>query len=312
MSDNNTYIALNWTKDDPENKIGLFRAGRFTTVSIGLASASAIVLAGLFFALGFLALKPLAAKVAWLGVVVDPIVRTQNLVVVIPIVYLFFWCISSLFIKGRKIKFQERALDLAAVPQQVDFFLHEATAQAVLQRLYQLVDSPRHFILLNRIDRALANLRNVGGVSDVSSILSSQSDNDENQVNSSYGRIQGFVWGIPVLGFIGTVIGLSKAIGKFADTVKGSGDLDKIKDSLTDVTAGLSTAFETTLIALVAALIIQLYLNRIQAQENKFLDDCNDYCHAQVIAKLRLVPQQDQPIAPQQQPGAQGVPPGPL
>jgi biopolymer transport protein ExbB/TolQ len=311
MSENNPYIALNWTKDDPENKIGLFRAERFTTVSTGLSSLSAIVLAGLFFALGFLALKPLAVKFAWLGIVVDPIVRTQNLVVVIPIVYLFFWCIASLFIKGRKIKFQERALDLAAVPQQVDFFLYEATAQAVLQRLYQLVDSPRHFILLNRVDRALANLRNVGGVSDVSSILSSQSDNDENQINSSYGRIQGFVWGIPVLGFIGTVIGLSKAIGKFGAIVKGSTELDEIKNGLTDVTAGLSTAFETTLIALVAALIIQLYLNRIQAQENKFLDDCNDYCHGQVIAKLRLVPQQEQP-AVAQQPGTQEAPPSQL
>ena len=37
-------------------------------------------------------------------------------------------------------------------------------------------------------------LGNVGGVADVSSILKSQSDNDENQISSSYLRIQGFVW----------------------------------------------------------------------------------------------------------------------
>jgi biopolymer transport protein ExbB/TolQ len=301
MTQQNEYLSLNWAKEDPENKVGLFRAGPYTTVNNGLAMMVAVILAGLFFALAFFALKPLAVKAAWMATVVDPVTRTQNMIVVVPIAYLFFWCVATLFIKGRKIRFQERALDLATVPQQVDFVLNETTAQDVLRRLYQLVDSPRHFILLNRVDRALANLRNVGGVSDVSSILKSQSDNDENQISSSYLRIQGFVWAIPVLGFIGTVIGLSKAIGEFANTVKSDGDINKIKDSLTDVTGGLSTAFETTLIALVAALIIQLYLNRVQASENKFLDDCNDYCHSHVISKLRVTGLQDELAAARQQ-----------
>jgi len=302
MNDNTALLVLNWSKDDPENKIGIFRAGRFTNVNSGLTSLCAGILSAVFFMIFFLALKPLSTKYLAMSVVVDPVVRTQNLIVVIPIVYLFFCCISSLYIKSRKIRYQQKALELAAVPQQVDFFLYEATAQPVLQRIYQMVDSPKHFILLNRIDRALANLRNVGGVSDVSSILSSQSENDENMANSSYGRIQGFVWGIPVLGFIGTVIGLSKAIGKFSQTIEVSGDINRIKSSLMDVTSGLSTAFETTLIALVAALIIQLFLSRIQAKENKFLDDCNDYCHAQVISKLRLVSYSNQPDTYQNQP----------
>lgn len=290
-----TY-SLDWAREDPENKLGMFRAGQFTTVNNGLALSVALILAGLFFALEFFALKPLVKQAAWLSTMVDPMTRTQNLPVVIPIVIFFFWCVVTLFVKGRKIRFQERALELSTVPQQADFVLNEASAQTVLQRLHTLVDSTRHFILLNRIDRALSNLRNVGGVSDVSSILQSQAENDENQVASSYVKLQGFVWAIPVLGFIGTVMGLSKAIGEFAGTVKGSGDIEEIKSSLTDVTGGLSTAFETTLIALVAALLIQLYITRMQTRENKLLDDCNDYCHSHVTTKLRVL-HQNAPLA---------------
>ena len=55
------------------------------------------------------------------------------------------------------------------------------------------------------------------------------------------------------------------------------------------VTGGLATAFETTLVALVMALFIQLYLNSLQKRETDFLDECSDYCHLHVISKLRLV-----------------------
>ena len=132
-------------------------------------------------------------------------------------------------------------------------------------------------------------LRNIGGLSDVSTILKSQAENDENQIASSYTLIGGMVWAIPVLGFIGTVQGLSAAIGTFTQTLAASNDIGAIKSNLQGVTSGLSTAFETTLVALVMALFLQLYVSALQKRETDFLDECNDYCHQHVIAKLKLV-----------------------
>jgi biopolymer transport protein ExbB/TolQ len=192
-------------------------------------------------------------------------------------------------LKAVKLDFQASALNLAAVPQGADFVLNETSAKAVLERINHLVDHPRHFILLNRIDRSLSNLHNIGGLSDVSTILSSQAENDENQIASSYTLIGAMVWAIPVLGFIGTVQGLSAAIGTFTKTLASSADLGAIKSNLQGVTSGLSTAFETTLVALVAALVIQLYLTTLQKRETDFLDECSDYCHQHVISKLRLL-----------------------
>ena len=102
-----------------------------------------------------------------------------NQFAVIPATFFFFGGLTILFMKGRKIHFQERALKLAAVPVEPEFVLTETTAATVLSRIHALVDHPRHFVLLNRIDRALSNFRNIGQVNDVSSILRTQAENDE-------------------------------------------------------------------------------------------------------------------------------------
>jgi biopolymer transport protein ExbB/TolQ len=277
-------VSLSWTEDDIENRFGFFKAGRYTNVNKTLSLIIGCLLTGAFFLLVIYVLN----AIPMLKPVGAMFTRPGNIWTVGPTMVFFFWSMTILFIKGRKINFQQRALDLAAVPQQPDFVLNEATARTVLERVHSLVDHPRHFILLNRIERALSNLRNIGGLSDVSTILKSQAENDENQIASSYTLVHAMVWAIPVLGFIGTVMGLSMSIGTFTKTLQSAGDLSAIKLNLQGVTSGLATAFETTLVALVCALIIQMYLNFVQQRETDFLDECNDYCHSHVIAKLRL------------------------
>lgn len=277
-------LALSWSEEEIENRFGFFRGGRYTTINKTLSFLIALILTALFYFLNSAVLNhiPAAQRLAII------FTRPANIYTVGPALVLFFWAISALFIKARKLDFQRRALKLAAVPQQPDFVLNEATARTVLERLHSLVDNPRHFILLNRIERALSNLHNIGGIGEVSEILRSQAENDENQIASSYTMVSGVVWAIPVLGFIGTVQGLSLAVGNFGRTIQAGAEVSRLKDSLIGVTGGLSTAFETTLVGLVAALIIQLYLSFLQQREAEFLDECNDYCHSHVISKLRL------------------------
>jgi biopolymer transport protein ExbB/TolQ len=277
-------LALSWAEEEIENRFVFFRAGRYTTVNKTLCLLIALILTAIFYALNTTLLNyvPAAHRFAII------FMRPGNTYTIAPALVLFFWAMAALFIKSRKLEFQRRALQLAAVPQQPDFILNETTARTVLERLHSLVDNPRHFILLNRIERALSNLHNIGGVADVSTILRSQAENDENQIASSYTMISGVVWAIPVLGFIGTVQGLSLAVGNFGRTLQAGGEISRLKESLLGVTGGLSTAFETTLVGLVGALVIQLFLSFLQQKETDFLDECNDYCHSHVIAKLRI------------------------
>jgi biopolymer transport protein ExbB/TolQ len=274
-------FQLNWAKQDLEQRCG-FSGGRFTNTNKILTSLVGAVFSVGFYLLVIYVLQP-DPRLKW----ISHMFLARGFVPYC-VVFFFFWSVAILFFKSRKVNFQRKTLGLAAVPQQPDFFLTPSTARAVLDRIYTLVDDTRNFVLLNRIERALSNLQNIGQVNEVSDILRTQAEYDEEQLTSSYGLLNGFVWAIPVLGFIGTVLGLSQAIAAFGGTLESANDINVIKDSLKSVTGGLANAFETTLIALVAALIIQLLLTFLQQAELEFLDECNDYCHSHVVSKLRL------------------------
>lgn len=281
-ADNPKLLA--WTQSDIENLFG-FKGGRHTGVNHFFASILAVLMTAAGYAMTVFVLQ----RIPFADTVAAMVLRPSNQYTMIPATLFFFGGAAVLMLKVRKLKFQQRALNLSAVPDEPEFVLTEATAATVLARIHSLVDHPRHFVLLNRIDRALSNLKNLGQVNDVSAILRAQAENDEDQVASSYTLLNGFVWAIPVLGFIGTVQGLSMAIAQFTQTLQASADISLIRSSLQGVTTGLATAFETTLIALVFALVLQLWITFIQKREMSFLDECNDYCHSHVVSKLRLV-----------------------
>lgn len=272
---------LDWGRNDVEQRFG-FKGGRFTSANNGVT----FLAAGLFTILFFVAVVYGLNRIESTQFIAEMFLRGP---IPIPIVFLSFWCAAILLVKKKKLAYQRLALDLKPFPEEPDFLLNSKTAEEILSEVHRQVDDTRHFVLFNRLERALSNLRNIGRISDVSDILQTQADYDEGHQESSYRLINGFIWAIPVLGFIGTVLGLSSAIGGFGDTLAVAGeDINALKDSLGGITGGLSTAFETTLIALVAALIIQVWMTFMQQKESIFLDECSDYCHAHVVSRLRL------------------------
>jgi len=272
-------VPLNWTRDDIEQRL-MFRGGRFTTANTLLS----LILACVLF-VGFYAALLLIQDT---GFAKD--FTNQGS---IPYFTCFFsaWAISILFLKSRKSKYQRRSLSYVVVPDQHDFVLSSTTVDQVMERIYATVDDPRHFVLFNRIVIALSNLKNLGQVGDVDDILRSQAENDESVTETSYMLLGAFIWSIPVLGFIGTVLGLSDAIGGFGDVLqKTSSDMSAVKQELQKTTAGLAMAFVTTLQALVAAMGIQIWMTFEKKGELEFLDECSSYCLKNVVNRLRLMP----------------------
>jgi biopolymer transport protein ExbB/TolQ len=193
-----------------------------------------------------------------------------------------------LAVKWTKLRFQRRALGVAVIPSEPGFVISTATVDRVLDRINDAVDDPRNFILFNRLVIALANLRNLGRVADLDDVIQAQAAQDEAAVETSYSLLQGFVWAIPVLGFIGTVLGLSEAIGQFSGVLGSAKDVSQISSALKGVTAGLATAFDTTLVALVAALIIQLLITLLRKHEQEFLDAAMEFALRHVVGRLRV------------------------
>jgi biopolymer transport protein ExbB/TolQ len=272
---------LDWGRQDVEQRLQ-FPGGRYTKVNGILSGILAGVLTALFYGL-------LCSP--WLhGTLVEQ-VFTQRGPTQHATAFLFFWCLVILAIKWSKLAYQSRALALRVIPDEVGFVLSTATVNRVLDRIHESVDDPRNFLLFNRLVVALANLRNLGHVGDVDDILRSQASQDEAAIDTSYSLLQGFVWAIPVLGFIGTVLGLSEAIGQFSNVLGAAQDVGQISNALKGVTAGLATAFDTTLVALVAALIVQLLMTVMRKNEEEFLDAAMEYGLKNVVARLRIAPE---------------------
>lgn len=266
---------LSYARQDFEKRIG-FPAGRFTQAGAALP----IILASLF-TVGFYA-SLIPAKGMWISETF-----TQRGYVPYLIVYFFFWALMILLIKSRKVKFQRRAAAVEVVPASPDFVLRADSAGPVIETLHAVSDDPSQFLLFNRLLIAVSTLKNMGRVTDIADVLRGQAEIDEAVVESSYTVVRGLIWAIPVLGFIGTVIGLSDAIGSFGSVLSESAEIDALKPALQKVTAGLSTAFETTLQALVAALVLHMLLTMIKRAEEQMLDSFTEYCQNNIVRKLR-------------------------
>ena len=269
--------VVSWTRSDPEQRLA-FRGGRFTRVNTWCALLIGTVLTVAFYLL----LIPL--KGTYLAVIF-----TERGPVPYSIAAFFFWSLAILWLKWLKLRLQQRTLKIQVLPDDPEFVLSPLSVEEVTRRIHRSVDDPRQFVLFNRILIALSNLRNLGRVTDVDEILRSQAENDESIMESSYSMLHAFVWAIPVLGFIGTVQGLSDAIGGFGKVLASTTELSQIKASLQSVTVGLSVAFETTLEGLVAALVIQLMLTGLKKSEEEFLDACHEYCVRNIVGRLRLI-----------------------
>lgn len=274
-SDGDASERLSVRQGDPEALFGLVPAGG-TSVRTAFCGLIALILTVCFF--GALSITPANG---FRSMMMDR-GPTQYFAVL-----LGFWAAVILLFKRRKLSIQRRALARPVVPENQQFVLTRESAPDILTTIYAIADFPDQFLVFRRILIALSSLKNLGRIGDVDEVLQSMADRDESASATSFGMLAGFLWAIPVLGFIGTVLGLASAIGNFSSLLNDESEVSQIVSSLREVTGGLSTAFETTLVALVIALLLQLWITVQKKAEEEFLDQCQDYCLRQIVSRMR-------------------------
>lgn len=88
------------------------------------------------------------------------------------------------------------------------------------------------------------------------------------------------VWAIPIMGFIGTVWGISNGIAHFSDAMTNTSSVTDVsamlKENLPLVTNSLATAFDTTLLALLLSIPLMMVLIWLEKQEEGYLIDLEE------------------------------------
>ena len=197
----------------------------------------------------------------------------------------FTWSMSIIFLKHRKIRLQKAALLLDVLPSDLGKKIHSGNVAGFIEHVYSLPVRLRDSLMVNRIRKALELFEIRQNVSDVREMMVSQSEIDSARIGGSYTLLRAFLWGIPLLGFIGTVVGLSHAIGgmNFANVE----DVGQIVGAINNVTSGLGTAFDATLLGLVLALTLNFPLNALAKQEDDNLHTIDAFCNEVLLPRLK-------------------------
>jgi biopolymer transport protein ExbB/TolQ/DNA-directed RNA polymerase subunit RPC12/RpoP len=266
-------VRTGWVETDPTNP------NSFLAFGLGLVSAVAL-LAALY------AFNPPAAKAAadynsmeWLA----SLFFKHALISVTNTIF-FCWAIAILYLKMAKLRQQKFALLLDVLPSELGDEINSQNVGLFIDHLYSFPHRVRDSMMVNRIRKGLELFEVRPSVDRVSQMLSSQSDIDSIRIGASFTLCKAFLWAIPILGFIGTVIGLSHAIGGM--NFGNSEDIKAVIGMLQNVVGGLGTAFDATLLGLVLALLVNFPMNSMIKAEDDNLNAIDAFCNEILLPRL--------------------------
>ena len=159
------------------------------------------------------------------------------------------------------------------------------------QQLSQIPSRVRDTYLGNRLATALEYLRRSGTADGLDDELKYLADLDAARQHESYALVRIVIWATPMLGFLGTVIGITLALGDLSPE-----SLVKTPEvAMQGLLAGLSVAFDTTALALSLSIVLmfaQFLTNRL---ETELLDAVDSRTTEQLVGTFQRRPVSDTP-----------------
>lgn len=102
------------------------------------------------------------------------------------------------------------------------------------------------------------------------------------ELHDSFTLVQTINWAIPILGFLGTVLGITMAIFNL--------DVNHLDASLSEVTFNLAVAFDTTAVALCHSLILVFLYLFVKGAEERTLAQVGSFCRRHILPLLPASP----------------------
>jgi len=203
----------------------------------------------------------------------------------------FFVALAALVLKALDVAGQLAAVDdpvLAAAP--VGGQTLEASAQ-LLEDIDRFENRNGPGYLSRRLRNTLSFITRKGSADTLDDEIKYLSDMDAAGAAQSYGFVKIIIWAIPILGFLGTVIGITIAIANL--------NPQQLEQSLPEVTGGLGVAFDTTALALGLSMVLMFLQFVVDKFENRLLTAVDGRMTEELVGRFRteLAPQDPLMIA---------------
>lgn len=197
-------------------------------------------------------------------------------------VAMFFVGAAALLLKLIDVLTQHRVLRRMELDQPSDFQDSEAAAKHLLGSLATQASSVQESYLGNRLREALEYVRRKGSAIGLDDELKYLSDMDASRQQESHGLIRIIIWATPMLGFLGTVIGITQALG----------DLDpeelanSIQTAMDGLLSGLYVAFDTTAVALSLSIVLMFVQFLVDGLETSLLAGVDERASNDLLANF--------------------------
>lgn len=148
-------------------------------------------------------------------------------------------------------------------------------------KLGRLPGRQQYDYLIRRLRDALEYVRRTGSSEGLDEELRYLADLDANRVHAGYGLVRIIIWAIPILGFLGTVIGIALAMGKLAP--------QDLEQSLPTVMASLTIAFNTTILALGLSIVLMFAQFFCERRENALLAEVDHRVYSEMVGRFERI-----------------------
>lgn len=202
-----------------------------------------------------------------------------------PTTFLMFWAFGILALKSVNLRKQKEAMMLDVLPTEVSQEITIDSLDGFIDHINDLPGASTSTFMVNRVIRGIEHFRVRKSAAETVTMMESQSAIDANNVAGSYVILKTLIWALPILGFIGTVMGVSTAVASLGDGMN-SGGMSGMADSLNSVFGGLGTAFDTTLLALIMSLFVKIPQSAMQKSEEDLISNVDEYCNETLLRRL--------------------------
>ena len=218
------------------------------------------------------------------------------------IVAVTLWCFTLLLFRLRRHRLQWRGAQAFDESHLQTIWQRGIYARNALATLGEAIEQAKQrgarripqLLIYHRLYHLLRYVSSAPRKESINNLLDYQSQIAIKKQESSYTLLQVCIWAIPILGFIGTVVGIGQAVSEFSTFIQGSGTSDalgsQMRGALGGVTAGLATAFNTTFLALVLVIPVMLCVSILQRNEENLLVHIEEYCLHILLPHLHISP----------------------
>jgi biopolymer transport protein ExbB/TolQ len=187
---------------------------------------------------------------------------------------------GELFVRFRVGRTETQQLERKFLPEDERTVLQAHDLGTIYRSVHQSADAARCF-LPRLIQRTILQFQSSRSIDQASSLLNTSVEMYLHEVDLRYNMLRYLTWLIPSLGFIGTVVGIGRALAFAGDPANAQDPL-----LLNEVTRRLAISFDGTFLALVLAALLVFLTNLAQSREEHALNLAGQYCLDNLVNRL--------------------------